>query len=383
MTDEMAFGLRPLLMIELPGILPWTVDRVIAAWSFIERLQLWIDYESVEQAVRRFVEATIERIVRQSPSEEHRGLIHRIEERLVIDGRPNVYRVIDQLVENTILAKGRNIEDPVFDRRQAWEEFVSLEAQFVRHQIVMLWIDVLFYTRRHHPRWNEAVPLDDPLLRPTSSVLVTPEDKMLTMSEESTIERRFREVLCVQPNQSLVHEFNRLIVSACCILSGDLFNVLTQFSERVKHEIQRSGSLTLIELNGRQLVLKNRMDGGYAIASIVPAELRAWVSPETVSKSDQSAKVLAWQYVIGRLHEICAEQRRLDDLLEKPDDLEQRELALQSAARELIDLLCHVLEVSIDARDQIEIALRAMANVLPEYEDDWREDVLQQIFFEP
>jgi len=89
------------------------------------------------------------------------------------------------------------------------------------------------------------------------------------------------------------------------------------------------------------------------------------------SKAPPKKKPPLHNGILARLREIALEYE------ESPLDRVHEELAEE--ARQLIRMLVNY-HVPKKARDEVEVALRAMANVLDEYEDAWREDTLTQIF---
>lgn len=91
-------------------------------------------------------------------------------------------------------------------------------------------------------------------------------------------------------------------------------------------------------------------------------------------------------YALKRLHKIKDEYLKLEKSEGPADQTENKDsrfVALEAEASGLIDMLMWTNAVpkpiTNEIRGDIEVALRAMANVLPEYSDDWLDENITSI----
>lgn len=378
--------LFPEPMIELPGVPVWTPERLSKFASFIDRLEKLIDLELAEKAVREFVNSTIDVIHAQIGKEQPRS-VEWIKSQLETDDRFSVHRAVNRFILNIIDSAAMRRGEPKLSRELAWNDFTRVEAAFLRRQFILLWLDILIFARIHHPAWNEEVPLTADLL-PTINAPCLFKPTGFQPSLDSSVGHIFSFNFAVLRNIGWESEYTRLIGSACCTRGHELLEIRASFSSKIEQKIRANdGELTLIETEGRTLVLKRTPDGPRAIAPIKPEELEAWGIGQDKA-SMRSIKNEPWEYAVRRLHEISDEYLKLEKSMERElihdEDKDMRLLAMEAKANSLIDLLMHSNCVpdplTEEIRGKIEVALRAMANVLPEYEDNWLDDCLREIF---
>jgi hypothetical protein len=98
------------------------------------------------------------------------------------------------------------------------------------------------------------------------------------------------------------------------------------------------------------------------------------------SRSEKALQQPLWAHICEQLHAIAREVAEAEQKENKHICLRiMNECAIR--ARELIELLIDCQDIPLDQRGSVEIALRSMANVLIDYEDDWLQAVLDDIYF--
>lgn len=397
MNDKSPLLLLP--MLELPGIPRWTSERLANHASTIDKLERWVPHELADTAVAQFVENTLDRIAGNTYRDDPLDLVRQVASRLEKDGRPNVHRVLDRFMRNAIEIEKIVTTRLLGDRGSIWANFTRLEALFFRKQFILLWLDMLTYARMHHPSWEEAVPLKNCLV---------PEGRAyygrVPVNFKPSQAERFQYVLRPDAGGDWEEQFGRLLLTACCALGDDCFGIWRSFEKSAWEEVGLNrGPLTILEADGRTLSLERSGHNTYAISPIKPDELAAWGIDVKPAAKSEPTKPAPWVRIVERLHDIAREQRSVDaayaleeatddlDLARKDFalqtddlDLERKEIELQSEARGLIEVLrtsnCLPHPVTDVVRDDVNIALRAMTNVLSEYEDDWLDDTMREIF---
>ena len=346
---------QPNRMAIVPGQPAWDALRLNRVQSTIDRITHSRDFSS-RTLVQQFVSTLQHELTTRICGHDR----ERIEERRASDPRLSIQRALIYL-QSVLKPPTTRIGSVEF---AAWQPFIVKEAEFMEFQAVCLWIDLLAHARMHRTHPSDPIPLTDRLLPEGNTPILgdSPPERTNTLREGA-------------PWRG---EFDRLLTCTCCVHTSGLQRLTVMLESGIKHRLaELSGNWMVIDLaNGRFLRI-SRTDGGYFIDPISRDERTSWGSMSApIVPITPAAKQPMWSCVCTRLHAIAFQAQSLRD--GKDDDPNLH--ALRTRAEELIDLLCESSDIPSSAASKIEIALRSMADLLPEYEDDWRIDILDQIF---